>query len=52
VARLRERYGLDVPLQIIFDAVDLRDLADRVVERELADADGSVLAEFLGEEVG
>jgi amino acid adenylation domain-containing protein len=52
VARLRERYGLDVPLQMVFDAVDLRDLADRVVERELADVDDSVLAELLGEEVG
>ncbi|MEA2604412.1 MAG: hypothetical protein QOF89_5404 [Acidobacteriota bacterium] len=52
VARLRERYGLDVPLQMVFDAVDLRDLADRIVERKLAGVDDSVLAELLGEEVG
>ncbi len=52
VARLRERHGLDVPLQMVFDAVDLRDLADRVVERELADVDDSLLADLLKEEVG
>jgi amino acid adenylation domain-containing protein/non-ribosomal peptide synthase protein (TIGR01720 family) len=48
-ARLRERYGLDVPLQLVLDAADLRDLADRIVERELAAA-GSLLAEVVGEE--
>jgi amino acid adenylation domain-containing protein len=48
-ARLRERHGLDVPLQMVFDAADLRDLADRIVDRELAAA-GSLLAEVVGEE--
>jgi len=32
VARLRERNGLDVPLQRVFDAADFRELADRIVE--------------------
>ncbi|MEA2604413.1 MAG: hypothetical protein QOF89_5405 [Acidobacteriota bacterium] len=50
VARLRERYGLDVPLQMVFDAADLRDLGDRIVERELAAVDDSLLAEMLREE--
>ncbi|HEX3554405.1 MAG TPA: amino acid adenylation domain-containing protein [Thermoanaerobaculia bacterium] len=48
-ARLRDRYSLDVPLQLVFDAADLRDLADRIVERELAAA-GGLLAEVVGEE--
>ncbi|HYX25229.1 MAG TPA: amino acid adenylation domain-containing protein, partial [Thermoanaerobaculia bacterium] len=52
VARLRERHGLDVPLQMVFDAADLRDLADRIVERELAAADGALLAELLAGEGG
>jgi acyl-coenzyme A synthetase/AMP-(fatty) acid ligase/acyl carrier protein len=52
VARLRERYGLDVPLQMVFDAADLRDLADRIVERELGAVDDSLLAEMLREEGG
>ncbi len=43
VARLREQYDLDVPLQLVFDAADLRDLADRIVDRELAAAEGELL---------
>ncbi len=43
VARLRERHGLDVPLQLVFDAVDLRDLAGRIVDRALAAATGDLL---------
>ncbi|HEX4965503.1 MAG TPA: amino acid adenylation domain-containing protein [Thermoanaerobaculia bacterium] len=52
VARLRERHGLDVPLQMVFDAADFRDLADRIVERELAAVDESLLAELLAGEGG
>ncbi len=52
VARLRERYDLDVPVQTVFDAADLRDLADRILERELAAADGELLAEILDQEGG
>jgi len=51
VARLRERHGLDVPLQLLFDAADFRHLADLVVERELAAADESLLAEMMREGV-
>ncbi len=43
VARLRERYDLDVPLRLVFDAADLRDLADRIVDRELAAAAGDLM---------
>jgi amino acid adenylation domain-containing protein len=49
VARLRERHGLDVPLQLVFDAADFRDLADRIVDRELAAADESLLAAMMSE---
>jgi amino acid adenylation domain-containing protein len=49
VARLRERHNLDVPLQLVFDAADFRDLGDRIMDRELADADESLLAEMMRE---
>ena len=49
VARLRERHGLDVPLQLVFDATDFRDLGDRIMDRELAAADESLLAEMMSE---
>ncbi|HEV7509095.1 MAG TPA: amino acid adenylation domain-containing protein [Thermoanaerobaculia bacterium] len=49
VARLREQHGLDVPLQLVFDAADFRDLADRIVDRELAAADESLLAAMMSE---
>ncbi|HSS75467.1 MAG TPA: amino acid adenylation domain-containing protein, partial [Thermoanaerobaculia bacterium] len=38
VARLRERHGLDVPLQRVFDAADFRELANRIVERAADDS--------------
>ena len=47
VARLRERHGLDVPLQELFDAADFRDLADRIVERELTAKMGDLSPEEL-----
>jgi acyl carrier protein len=36
-ARLRDRHGIEMPLQMVFDATDLRDLADRLVSQVLAD---------------
>jgi amino acid adenylation domain-containing protein len=36
-ARLRGRYGLEVSLQMVFDASDLLDLADRLVGQALAE---------------
>jgi acyl carrier protein len=48
-ARLRAKYGLEVPLELLFDAADFADLADRIVDRELAAVDDAALAELLGE---
>jgi acyl carrier protein len=49
VARLRDRYGLEVTLQMVFEASSLRELADRIVEEELAAADSGELAELMAE---
>jgi acyl carrier protein len=49
IARLREEYGIEVSLEEVFDTADLRELTDRIVERELADAGDDVLTELLGE---
>jgi amino acid adenylation domain-containing protein/non-ribosomal peptide synthase protein (TIGR01720 family) len=40
VARLRDRYGLEVSLQMVFDAADLRELAEDIVQRTLQEIDG------------
>ncbi|HEY4574911.1 MAG TPA: phosphopantetheine-binding protein, partial [Thermoanaerobaculia bacterium] len=47
VVRLRDRYGLDVPLQTVFDAADLRDLADRVIGQGLEEEAASLSPEEL-----
>ncbi len=49
VARLRDRYGLEVTLQMVFETSSLRGLADRLVEEELAGADAGDLAELIAE---
>ena len=49
VARLRDRYGLEVTLQMVFETSSLRELADRIVEEELAAADSGELAELMAE---
>jgi Phosphopantetheine attachment site len=49
VSRLSQRHGLPVTLQMVFDAADLGDLADRVVEAELAGADDGLLDEAMRE---
>ncbi len=51
-ARLRDRWGIEVPLQLMFDSRNLADLADRITERELAEADDALLAELLKEMEG
>jgi hypothetical protein len=51
VSRLT-RNGIEVTVQMVFDAPDLGVLADRIVERELADADADLLAEALAEMEG
>src|SRR5439155_4203231 len=49
IAQLRQQWNLDVPLQLLFDAADLADLAARITERELAGADVAVLGEMMAE---
>jgi amino acid adenylation domain-containing protein/non-ribosomal peptide synthase protein (TIGR01720 family) len=47
VVRLRDQYGLDVSLQMVFDAADLRDLADRVIGQALDEEAGDLSPEEL-----
>ena len=49
VSRLTQGHGIQVTLQMIFDARDLGELADRIVETELAAADGEELDAALRE---
>ncbi len=49
VSRLTQVHGLEVTLQMVFDARDLGELADRIVQQELAGADGGLLDEALRE---
>jgi amino acid adenylation domain-containing protein len=52
LAELRLCRRLEVPLQLLFDAVHLADLADRIAERELAEVDPALLAEMMAEVEG
>ncbi|HYG64727.1 MAG TPA: non-ribosomal peptide synthetase, partial [Thermoanaerobaculia bacterium] len=47
VSRLTQEHGLDVDLQMVFQAPDLAGLADRIVDRQLAQFEG--LEELEGE---
>ena len=49
MARLRDRYGVEITLQMVFETSSLRELADRLVEEELAGADAGDLAELIAE---
>jgi len=49
IAQLRDQWNLTVPLQLLFDARSLADLAERITERELADVDPELLAEMMAE---
>ena len=49
VSRLTQGHGVPVTLQMVFDTGDLSELADRIVEAELADADPGFLDEALSE---
>jgi acyl carrier protein len=49
VSRLTQSHGIEVTLQMVFDAADLGELADRIVEAELASADDELLDEALRE---
>jgi acyl carrier protein len=52
VSRLTQDHGIEVTVQMVFDAKDLGALADRIVEQELAGADDDLLAAALGEMEG
>jgi amino acid adenylation domain-containing protein/non-ribosomal peptide synthase protein (TIGR01720 family) len=47
VTRLWDRYGLEVPLETVFAAADLRDLADRLVGQGLDEEAGELSLEEL-----
>jgi amino acid adenylation domain-containing protein len=49
VSRLTQHHGIQVTLQMVFDADSLADLADRIVQRELESADRGLLDEALRE---
>ena len=48
-AQLRDRWGIEVPLQMVFETADFAELADRLTDRELAAADDSMLDALLAD---
>jgi amino acid adenylation domain-containing protein len=52
VSRLTQTHGVPVTLQMVFDAADFGELADRVVEAGLAAADAGLLDDALREMEG
>jgi acyl carrier protein len=49
VSLLKARWDLEVPLQLVFDTANLAELADRIMNSELAEADDDLLASLLSE---
>jgi Phosphopantetheine attachment site len=49
VSRLTQDHDLQVTLQMVFDAATLADLADRLVQQELAGASDQLLDQVLSE---
>ncbi len=49
LSRLREAFGLDLALRSIFDAPTVAGIAALIVQKELEQADGELLARLLGE---
>jgi amino acid adenylation domain-containing protein len=49
VSRLAQEHGVRVTLQMVFDSATLADLADQIVQQELASADGELLDDVLRE---
>jgi len=49
IARVRESLGVELPLQALFAAPKLGDMADVIVETELAQADAEALQQMLSE---
>jgi acyl-CoA synthetase (AMP-forming)/AMP-acid ligase II len=49
VSMLHSRWGIEAPIQLVFDTPHLAALADRIMESELADVDDDLLASVLRE---
>jgi amino acid adenylation domain-containing protein len=49
VSLLHSRWGIEAPIQLVFDTPHLAALADRIMEAELAGADDELLASVLAE---
>ena len=49
ISLFRARWGIEVPMQLVFDTANLGALADRIMDLELVDADDDVLAALLAE---
>ncbi|HEX3525653.1 MAG TPA: amino acid adenylation domain-containing protein [Thermoanaerobaculia bacterium] len=49
ISRVRDSLGVDLALQILFGAATLGDLADTIVETELAQTDSEALQQMLNE---
>jgi amino acid adenylation domain-containing protein/non-ribosomal peptide synthase protein (TIGR01720 family) len=52
VSRLQARWGIEVPLQLVFDTPNLAGLADAILERELGEADDDLMDSLLSEMTG
>jgi amino acid adenylation domain-containing protein len=49
LAILADRWGIEIPLSTLFNATDLGDLADRIIERELEEAPDNLVEELLAD---
>ncbi|MEA2563438.1 MAG: hypothetical protein QOH06_4942 [Acidobacteriota bacterium] len=49
VSLLHSRHGIEVPIHLVFDAGNLAELADRILERELGEADDELMESLLAE---
>jgi amino acid adenylation domain-containing protein len=49
ISLFRSRWGIEIPMQLVFDTGSLAALADRIVENELVDADDELLATLMAE---
>jgi acyl carrier protein len=49
LSRIREAFGVELPLRTVFFCPRLESLAEAVIQRELESADGELLSRLLGE---
>ncbi|HEX2642565.1 MAG TPA: non-ribosomal peptide synthetase, partial [Thermoanaerobaculia bacterium] len=52
MALLQDRTGIDLPMRTLFEATDLEDLAQRIIEEEVLDAPDDLLEELTAEREG